>query len=123
ARAASQFGRVLPHRERVHVDDAVEAVEAFLQLHPVPDGAEIVAEMQVAGRLDAGKDAVHGVRPSILGRGGWKPGERGAPYRKRRVGRSRSRRSGSSRWIGQRGWPKERPTAAAASRSGLFRKM
>ena len=30
---------------------------SLLQPHPVADGAEIVAEVQVAGRLDAGEDA------------------------------------------------------------------
>ena len=38
-----------------HVDDAVEAVVALLQLDEALDRAEIVAEMQVPGRLHAGK--------------------------------------------------------------------
>src|SRR5205814_7803329 len=54
----AQLRRVLPGGDGVHVDDAIEAVELVLQLHPVADGTEIVAEMQVAGRLDAGEDAV-----------------------------------------------------------------
>jgi hypothetical protein len=37
----------------VQIDDAVDAVEALLQRDELHDGAEIVAEMQVAGRLDA----------------------------------------------------------------------
>jgi nucleoside-diphosphate-sugar epimerase len=40
-------------RDRVHVDDAIDAVVRFLQLHEVDDRAEIVAEMQIACRLDA----------------------------------------------------------------------
>jgi hypothetical protein len=43
----------------VQVDDAENALEVVLQLNPVPNGSEIIAEMQVAGRLDAGKDTVH----------------------------------------------------------------
>ena len=42
--------------QRMQVDDAVDAVVAVLQRDEVADGAEIVAEMQIAGRLDAGKD-------------------------------------------------------------------
>jgi hypothetical protein len=34
-------------------DDAIEAVVGFLQLHEVDDGAEVIAEMQIAGRLNA----------------------------------------------------------------------
>ena len=43
-------------RQRMHVDHAIDAVMAFLQGNEFADGAEIVAEMQIAGRLDAGKD-------------------------------------------------------------------
>ncbi len=53
--ALRQLGRVLPHRDRVQVDDAVDAVVAVLQLDEALDRAEIVAEVQVAGRLHAGK--------------------------------------------------------------------
>jgi hypothetical protein len=37
----------------MQVDDAIDAVVALLQFHEPLDRAEIVAEMQVAGRLDA----------------------------------------------------------------------
>ncbi len=43
-------------RQRMHVDDAVDAVIAFLQRHELADRAEIVAEMEIAGRLDAGEN-------------------------------------------------------------------
>src|SRR5690606_11129292 len=56
ARRLHQLGRLLPHRDRVQVDDAVDAVMRVLQLHEAADRAEIVAEMEVAGRLDAGED-------------------------------------------------------------------
>ena len=55
ARGVRQLGRILPHRDRVQVDDAIDAVVAVLQLDEALDGAEIIAEMQVAGRLHAGK--------------------------------------------------------------------
>ena len=48
--------RILPDRDRMHVDDAIDAVVGRLQLDEALDGAEIVAEMQVAGGLDARKD-------------------------------------------------------------------
>ncbi len=53
-----QLGRILPDRDRMQVDDAIDAVIAVLQLDEALDGAEIIAEMQVAGRLHAGKDLV-----------------------------------------------------------------
>ena len=42
--------------QRMQVDDAIDAVVVVLQRDEFADGAEIVAEMQIAGRLDAGKD-------------------------------------------------------------------
>ena len=57
---ARQFGRAAPDRyrlrQRVHVDHAIETVVGLLQLHEVDDGAEVIAEMQIARRLDAGKN-------------------------------------------------------------------
>jgi hypothetical protein len=41
----------------VHVDDAIEAGKLLLQRHEALDGAEVVAEVQRAARLDAGEDA------------------------------------------------------------------
>ncbi len=52
-----QFRRVLPDRDRVHVDDAIDAVVGRLHLDETDDGAEIVAEVEIAGRLDAGENA------------------------------------------------------------------
>src|SRR5262245_24749773 len=60
ARLRVQQLRVLRLGQRMQIDDTEDAVEILLQLHPVADGAEIVAEMQVTGGLDARKDAVHG---------------------------------------------------------------
>ena len=56
ADGARQLGRVLPDRDRVQIDDAIDAVVAVLQLDEALDGAEIIAEVQVAGRLHAGKN-------------------------------------------------------------------
>ena len=46
---------VLPDRDRVHVDDAVDALVRLLHLDESHDGAEVVAEVQIAGRLHAGE--------------------------------------------------------------------
>ena len=54
---AREFRRAAPHlyrlRQCVHVDDAIEAVVGLLQLHEVDNGAKVIAEMQIARRLDA----------------------------------------------------------------------
>ena len=60
---------LLPDGDRVHVDDAVDAVVAVLQLHEVDDRAEVVAEMQIPGRLHAGENPLgqcHLAVPEIL---------------------------------------------------------
>ena len=71
---------VLPDRDRVHVDDAVDALVRLLQLDPLQHGAQIVAEVQAAGRLHAGEDALlecH--RFASLDRGAlWRAGARRA---------------------------------------------
>ena len=48
-----QLDGILPHRDRVQIDDAIDAVVAVLQLDEALDGAEIVAEVQIAGGLHA----------------------------------------------------------------------
>ena len=52
-----KLGRAAPDvdavRDRVHVDDAIDAVVRVLQLHEVDDRAEVIAEMQITRRLDA----------------------------------------------------------------------
>ncbi len=53
----AQLGRAAPHldrlRQRVHVDHAIETIVRLLQLHEVDDRAEVIAEMQITGGLDA----------------------------------------------------------------------
>ncbi len=55
--AAAEIGRDLPDRDRVHVDDAVDAVILVLQRDPVFDRAHIRPKRQIAARLNAGKNA------------------------------------------------------------------
>ena len=54
---AREFGRAAPDRtglrQRMHVDDAIEAIMGLLQLHEIDDRAEVIAEMQITCRLDA----------------------------------------------------------------------
>ena len=50
-----QLGRVLPHSNRVHVHHAVDTGHAVLEPNPVFHCAEIISEMQLPGRLNAGK--------------------------------------------------------------------
>ena len=49
------------HGDRMHVGQEEEAlalaVHLVLHPHPVADRAQIIAQVQIAGRLDAGKDA------------------------------------------------------------------
>ncbi len=65
----AQLVRVLEHGDGVQIDHAIEAVVLVLERHEFGDGAEIVAEMEIAGRLHAGEDAgvgfglLHGLAP------------------------------------------------------------
>src|SRR3989449_833652 len=45
----------------VQVHDREQTIMLVLQLDPILDGAEVVADVQLARGLDAGKDARHGV--------------------------------------------------------------
>jgi hypothetical protein len=55
ARVVLEFVGVLKHGDGVEIDDAVEALMIGLERHELGDGAEIVAEMKIAGGLDARK--------------------------------------------------------------------
>ena len=57
ARVATHLLGVLHRGQRMLVDDAIDALEAVLQPHPIADGTQIIAELNAMGRLDAGKDA------------------------------------------------------------------
>ena len=53
----SQLGRILIHSDRVQIDDAADALVVALDFDPVLQGSQIVADVQIAGRLNAGEDA------------------------------------------------------------------
>ena len=56
AGVVGKLGRTTPDvdavRDRMHVDDAIDAVVRVLQFYEVDDRAEVIAEMQIACRLD-----------------------------------------------------------------------
>src|SRR3546814_13623267 len=49
------------HGDAVQIGEEKEALTAFVHFvlhpHPIPDRAQIIAQMEIAGRLNAGKDA------------------------------------------------------------------
>jgi hypothetical protein len=57
-----QLGRVLRDRDGVQVDDAVDGVVVVLFLDPAPHRTQVVAEVDLAGGLDAGEHTGHGRR-------------------------------------------------------------
>ncbi len=58
-RFADHAGR-LGHRQRMEIDDPVEGVGIVLAVDPVAQRTEVVAQMDIAGGLDAREDAGHG---------------------------------------------------------------
>src|SRR3954469_7147704 len=64
-RRFSEILGVVRHRDRVEVDDADEGLAVVLGVDPLPDRPDVVAEVLVAGRLDAAKDP-HWTHKSIL---------------------------------------------------------
>ena len=50
---SAQLGRVVLDGEGVQVDDAEERVGVVLVGDPLPEGAEVVADVRRAGRLDS----------------------------------------------------------------------
>jgi hypothetical protein len=52
--------RLLGHGQGVEVDDPVEGVAGVLPDDPVPQRTQVVAEVDLAGGLDAGQDPGHG---------------------------------------------------------------
>ena len=54
--AAAQIRRILPDGDGVHVDNGVDAVVVVLQLGEVAERADVIAQRQRTGRLDAGED-------------------------------------------------------------------
>ena len=60
-RGAIQFCRVVRHGNRMKIGEEEQALAVIIHLvlhpHPVADRAEIIAEVEIAGGLDAGNDA------------------------------------------------------------------
>src|SRR5262249_21309096 len=56
--------RLVRHRHPVEVDDAVDGVVLVLLGDPLPHRTEIVAQVHLAGGLDAGEDSGHGEQGS-----------------------------------------------------------
>ena len=60
---ARELGRAAPDRhrlrERVHIDNAIETVVGLLQLDEIDDRAEVIAKMQIAGRLHPRKNPLN----------------------------------------------------------------
>ena len=63
-RASPQQRRIVLEGEGVQVDDAEEGVVVVLVRHPLAEGAEVVADVRRAGRLDAREDPLHRCRIS-----------------------------------------------------------
>ena len=53
----AQLLRILINRDRVQVDDAVDAIVVVLDLGPVLQRAKIISDVRAAGGLNAGKDS------------------------------------------------------------------
>ena len=58
----ADHSRRLGDGERVQVDDAVERVAVVLVVDPVPQRTQVVAEVDVTGRLDAREHTGHAAR-------------------------------------------------------------
>ena len=54
---ASSSLRVLVDGDGVQVHDAVDALVVVLQPDPVLEGAQVIPDVQIAGRLDTGEDS------------------------------------------------------------------
>ena len=112
---------VLVNRDGVQVDDAENALVIVLDAHPVLERAQIISDVQIAGRLHAGEDSCfHGKGMGVnsivsnfevdRGKAGLRrrrPGSPGGPrgvraFRAAGRAHSRARRGASSRgWCGR----------------------
>ena len=57
--AAAQGGGILRHGDGVQINDAEHALGFILHAHPVADGAQIIAQVQIAGGLNARENPLH----------------------------------------------------------------
>ena len=131
----AQLRRIDVDGQRVEVGEEEQALGLILHPHPAQDRAEQIAEVQVAGRLDAGNDAHRCVaHPSTFLRrsrtsmsslvhAADDPGEReidepaGADQRaRRRAGAARPSRRNSRRASCRRArWPRPSPARRSAA--------
>ena len=58
-RPSAHLGRLLGDRDGVHVHQAEVALVRVLSGRPVPQGPDVVAELDLAARLDPGEHARH----------------------------------------------------------------
>ena len=58
AGVVAQLDRILRHSDRVQIDDAIDALMRVLQGDEFGDRAEIIPQMQIAGRLHTGEDTL-----------------------------------------------------------------
>ena len=92
ARVVLELVGVLEHGDGVEIDHAVKAIVLGLKRHEARDGAEIIAEMQIAGGLNAGEYAglfwCHALRRLSLNAGvmAWAARGRKHPQLVRRLG-------------------------------------
>ena len=86
ARTGAQGRRIMRHGYGVQIGQEEQAFAFILHLHPVDDRAEIIAEMEIAGGLDAGDDAHDQVVSSgVVLAGARRTSARMSPSRKARV--------------------------------------
>ncbi len=62
----AQLGRLLINRDGVQIDDAEDALVVVLDLDPVLQRAQIISDVQIAGRLNAGEDACFHVESTMV---------------------------------------------------------
>ena len=58
----AQLVGIVRHRDGMVVDDADDGRLLMLQPHPVPDGPEVIADVEFARGLDSAEDARHFVK-------------------------------------------------------------
>ena len=66
AGVVGELGRILPHGNGVEIDDAIDAVVVLLERDEIPYRAQIVPQVQIAGGLNARKNAPHRRLPVSL---------------------------------------------------------
>src|SRR5271166_1139656 len=110
ARRGAQLGRILRLGKSMQVDDAENAFVMVLQCHPIADRSQVIAEVKVAGGLNARKNAIH--LPSY--------GDRASAWRRRGASQAACRRS-RPKSTRQSAIPKASASSAKADRPAAIR--